>query len=335
LYNLKNFKGEYKLTKKLNKWKITSFVLIIVLIAFYTTSGNGISFASGNGIAEDAVNFINVNLLQGQATAILGDVTTESGLYKAAITIEGQPSDLYISKDGKLLFPTVIPLTETIEDITTPAQQQDVAEITIKSDKPVVEVFVMSHCPYGTQMEKGILPVAKLLDDKIDFNLKFVYYAMHGEKEVTEQLNQYCIQKEQNDKFMDYLYCFLEDGEGETCLSEIGIDIDMMNTCTEAADTEFEITKNLEDQSLWLSGKFPLFNTDKEANEKYSVGGSPTLVINGETAKAGRDSVSLLNVICSAFNEVPEECGTEFEAVAPGPGFGWSSTGSNNVAQCG
>ena len=321
------------MTKKLNKWKITSFVLIVILIAFYATSGNGISFASGDAVAEDAIEFINVNLLQGQSTAILGEVATESGVYKASVDIGGQASDIYISKDGKLLFPTAIPMTESIETTQT-ATQQPSAEVSTKSDKPVVELFVMSHCPYGTQMEKGILPVVKLLDDKIDFNLKFVYYAMHGEIEVTEQLNQYCIQKEQNDKFLDYLYCFLEAGDGEGCLSENGIDIDSMNTCTEAADEEFEITKNLEDQSLWLSGRYALFNTDKEDNEKYSVGGSPTLVINGETVNSGRDSVSLLNVICSAFNESPEECDTVLEVVAPGPGFGWSSTGSNNVAQC-
>jgi len=73
-----------------------------------------------------------------------------------------------------------------------------------KKDVPEVELFVMSHCPYGTQMEKGILPVVELLGDKIDFKIRFVYYAMHGEKEVNEEARQYCIQKEQKDKFISY-----------------------------------------------------------------------------------------------------------------------------------
>ncbi|MBU3941884.1 MAG: hypothetical protein KKF74_03150, partial [Nanoarchaeota archaeon] len=47
-----------------------------------------------------------------------------------------------------------------------------------KKDKPEVELFVMSHCPYGTQIEKGMLPVARLLGDKIDFNIRFCSYAM-------------------------------------------------------------------------------------------------------------------------------------------------------------
>ncbi|MEM2131153.1 MAG: GILT family protein, partial [Candidatus Woesearchaeota archaeon] len=71
-----------------------------------------------------------------------------------------------------------------------------------KKDKPEVQLFVMSHCPFGTQMEKGILPVVELLGNKIDFKVRFVYYAMHGEVEVKEQLRQYCIQKEQQDKYL-------------------------------------------------------------------------------------------------------------------------------------
>ena len=38
---------------------------------------------------------------------------------------------------------------------------------TPKKEKPEVELFVMSHCPFGTQIEKGMLPVARLLGDKI------------------------------------------------------------------------------------------------------------------------------------------------------------------------
>jgi len=93
---------------------------------------------------------------------------------------------------------------------------------------------------------------------------------------------------------------------------------------------------NLEDTSSWLSGKFPKFDIHKAENEKYQVGGSPTLVINGVKAQAGRDSISLLNAICGAFNVAPEECNTEFEAVSPTPGFGWSTTETaNNDAACG
>ena len=197
----------------------------------------------------------------------------------------------------------------------------------------------MSYCPYGTQAEKGILPVLNLLGDKIDFELRFVYYAMHPSSgEVEEQLNQYCIQKEQEDKLYEYLECFLTEGDSEGCLTSTGINKVKLKTCTDAADAEFEITINLEDESSWLSGRYPLFNIDKALNEQYEVGGSPTLVINGEKVSSARDSVSYLNAVCSSFTEgnVPEECSTtEISSEVLSPGFGWTTaSGGSASAQC-
>ncbi len=324
---------------KINKWKIASFVLgILLVISLF--SGNGLSFVSGNAVAVNAVDFINSNILQGQGTtATLQEVKTENGLVKAMIDIGGQVLPIYISKDGKLLFLQAIPLSTEVANQNTNAEQQNspqpVQEVTTKSDKPEVELFVMSHCPYGTQMEKAMLPVVKTLGDKVDFNVKFVYYAMHGEKEVKEELNQYCIQKEQNDKYLDYLYCFLEDGDGERCLDEVGIDKEKLTSCTEAADKEFKVTEEFENKDNWLSGRFPLFNIYKADNEKYGVRGSPTLVINGETVSVSRDSASLLKVICSAFNEQPEECNQEFSSAQLSPGFGFSESAQANNAAAG
>ena len=329
-------------TTKVNKWKVGSFVLGILLIVSVAFGQNlSLNSLSGNAVAEDAVEFINTQLLQGQATATLEDVTSEKGLIKATINIQGQESPVYITRDGELMLLQAIPLGEVDAGVQASPDQGTPAAVDVpKSDKPVVELFIMSHCPYGTQIEKGILPVVETLGDSIDFDLNFVYYAMHGEKETSEQLNQYCIQKEQQDKLSDYLYCFLgstsgSEAEGAACLDEVGIDKDMLATCVAAADTEFDVTVNLEDTDSYLSGRYPLFDVDKADNEKYGVGGSPTLVVNGEVISSGRDSVSLLNTICGAFNDKPEACDTEFEAGSPTPGFGWGTSGSANTAAAG
>jgi len=312
---------------RLNRWKITSFILGVLLVVSLFTSGNMI-FTSANNVGETAIDFINSDLLQGQATATLEDISLENGLYKLTVLVMGQTNLIYVTKDGKLMFVSPpIPITG-VEQVEEP----QIPEVP-KSDEPEIELFVMSHCPYGTQAEKGILPVVKLLGDKIDFKLKFVYYAMHpAQDEPQEQVRQHCIQEEQNDKFLDYLECFLEDGDSDRCITEIGIDD--LTECTERIDQEFDITVNLEDESLWLNGRFPLFNIHKEDNEEYSIGGSPTLVINGEIISVARDSVTLLETICSAFNEAPEECNTVLEPGTPSPGFGWSETGSQNTASC-
>lgn len=327
--------------KKMNRWKITSFVLgILLILTFAFGSGPSLSPISGNAVAEDAVEFINTQLLQGQATATLEDVSNEKGLVKATVNVEGQATPIYVTKDGELMFLQAIPLGG-LDDIPqeSPTQQPAAVEVP-KSDKPVVELFVMSHCPFGTQMEKGILPVVKALGDDVDFNLKFVYYLMHGEQEAREQVYEYCIQEEQEDKFLDYMYCFLgsesgSEAEAADCRAEVGIDEDMLNTCVEATNAEFNIDANLEDESSWLSGRFPLFDIHKAENELYGVGGSPTLVINGQTVASARDSVSLQSTICNAFNDAPEACNTEFEAGSPSSGFGWTTSGSANAAAAG
>jgi hypothetical protein len=165
---------------------------------------------------------------------------------------------------------------------------------------------------------------------------------MHGEKEVKEQLTQYCIQKDVPDKYISYLACFLNDTAGQgsesaskTCMTSLGINSAAVESCKTEADTEFGIMKSLNDKSTWLSGRFPLFNTNKADNEKYSVGGSPTLVINGVESSAGRDSASYLAAICNAMTTPAPECSTQVSAVSPGPGFGYDSTAAATAAGCG
>jgi hypothetical protein len=205
-----------------------------------------------------------------------------------------------------------------------------------KSDKPKVELFVMSHCPYGLQMEKGIIPVAKALGDKIDFKIKFNDYAMHGEKELKEQLSQYCIQKEQSDKYMAYLGCFTKDGDSgiESCLSNAKIDKNKLNGCIAKTDKEFKVLENFNNKA-GFKGSYAGFEIFKADNEKYNVGGSPTLVINGTQSNSGRDSKSLLKSICSAFNNPPKECSTELSSDSPAPGFGAGAAPSSGAAAAG
>ncbi|MFH1127453.1 MAG: hypothetical protein V1718_05080 [archaeon] len=197
-----------------------------------------------------------------------------------------------------------------------------------KLEKPKVELFVMSHCPYGTQAEKGILPVLDVLSNKIDFSVKFVYYAMHGETELNEQTLQYCIQKNYNDKYTAYLKCFLKEGNSDACVTEVGLDKAALDTCIAETDTEFRITEKFNDKSTWSGGSYPPFDIYKTENEKYGVGGSPTLVINGVVAQTGRDPASLLGAVCTGFTNKPTECSVALSGETPSPGFGFETTAS-------
>lgn len=267
----------------------------------------------------------------------INTIVEEGDIYKVSLTVNGSDFTSYITKDGKLLFPSGIALTPAQETKGTETDNQpQVSKELPKSDKPVVELFVMSHCPYGTQMEKGMLPVVDALGDKIDFTIKFVDYAMHGEKEVKEELNQYCIQKEMGKQtYISYLKCFLDKGDSEGCLKTTKINTNTLSACTKKVDNEFKIMANFNDKSTW-KGSFPPFNTSKADNVKYGVQGSPTLIINGVESQSSRDSASLLATVCKAFNNAPAECNSKLDASSPAPGFGYNKTTTDaSAAQCG
>ena len=319
---------------KLNLWKLATAVLAAILIVTIVFQFIGGSELTKEEAGVKTVQFVNQNLLQGQAVAKLESVVEDGDLYNVKLTISGQEVNSYVTKDGELFFPQAMKTSEEAA-ASTPAAQQEAPEV-VKSDKPEVELFVMSHCPYGTQAEKGILPVVNLLEDDIDFELKFVYYAMHGQTELDEQLKQVCIQDEQNAKFNDYLACFLEDGETERCLTETSIDTAKMESCVAKLDAQYKVTELFGDQSTWLSGRYPLFNVHKTENEAYGVGGSPTLVINGEQVSAARSPAAYLTAICAAFNDAPEACenaeGVSSETYSPGFGY---EVGAATAASCG
>jgi glutaredoxin len=287
-----------------------------------------------------ATEFINSNLVSDGTVADVKDITEEQGLYKITVNVGGQDFDSYLTKDGEKFFPQVLNMTEQLDAATnsdTAAPATEAQTVASKSDKPKVELFVMSECPYGTQIEKGILPVIEALGNKIDFTLKFCDYAMHGEKEVKEELNQYCIQKEQADKFNSYLTCYLEAGDSASCITKAGIDTAKRDACVSATDKQYKVTEKFNDKSTWSNGQFPVFDIHKSDNEAYGVQGSPTLVINGAQISSSRDSASLLSTICSAFNNQPEECSKELSSASPSAGFGTGTapaSGSGAAATC-
>jgi hypothetical protein len=117
-------------------------------------------------------DFINKNLVQAGNEVTIKEITEADGLYKVIVTMKnGQEIISYISKDGSKFFPQVIDIAET-EKKTADAAAGDTAKTqpteVPKTDKPVVELFVMAFCPYGVQAEKAMAPVVDLLGKKAD-----------------------------------------------------------------------------------------------------------------------------------------------------------------------
>jgi len=202
-----------------------------------------------------------------------------------------------------------------------------------KSDRPKVELFVMSYCPFGLQMEKAYLPAWDLLKDKADISVKFVSYAMHGKKEVDENTRQYCINKQQPAKYQAYLKCFTGQDDYKGCLAQAGISEGSLTSCINSANNDFKILDNYNDQSKWLSGRYPIYPIHQDLNDKYGVQGSPTLVINGaQVDGVNRTPEAVKQAICAAFNNAPSECNQTLSNTDYGPGFGYQAGTTANAA---
>lgn len=296
-------KEKFKFDSKLASWILIGALLL----------GVGGSYAYkilkkdiGKDAAKDkVVTYVKTNLVQPGTEVNAKDVVNEGGLYKVTIDVQGQEIPTYITKDGKKFFPQAMDMEVKQETAKAPEQKE-----IPKSDKPTVDLFVMSYCPYGLQMERGMVPVVQALGKKIDFKLKFVSYTLHGKKEIDENTRQYCIQKTQPEKIDEYLSCFWKDssGKADACMKSVGINAAQVSTCTTEAAKQFTLTEK--DYSI-----------DKDENKKFGVQGSPTLVINGVVSNAGRDAKSIQKAICGAFNNEPAECKKELSSAAPAAGF--------------
>ncbi len=329
--------------------KIFILSLFVIIFASGCTLGQQKVSIKEIGIEEaktKSLDFINNYLMGSGQTVTIKEVTEENGLYRAVVTMaDGQEINSYLSKDGEAFYPSGMNIKEFIakadenKDTTAKAPvetpEASLADIK-KNEKPKVELFVMSHCPYGTQIEKGILPALKELGKSVDFELKFCDYAMHGEKELKEQMSQYCIQKNNPDKIQEYLNCFLADEtKGAECIAQLGINKAKIDTCVSATDSEYKVMASFQDKSTWKSGSYPQFAIYEADNTKYSVTGSPSLVVNGTKVQAGRDSASLLKTICAGFTKEPDACKVALASEAPAPGFGFSGTSAGGNASCG
>jgi len=327
---------------------VTLAVALLALVAgaagtyFYLDSEEKIiskKVLSSQEVGQKAVDFIK-DLSGGTVQISLVSAEEEGEMYKLRLKMKQGNAEneniIYITKDGKYLFSKQA-IGQAVYDL-------DPIKVEIpKNDKPDVKLFVMTYCPYGLQAQKAFLPVMDLLKDKANLEIAFVDYIMHDKKEIDENLRQYCIQKEQKDKYSDYVKCFTinKKEDFKTCLSEVEVDQEKMDSCVLETDSEYKITEKYEDKSTWRGGKYPLFDVHKNLVREYGVSGSPTLVVNGAVVTSNqsgcpqdeeklcvvdqgltRSPEKFKQAICKAFNIEPTECSKTLSINPASPGFG-------------
>lgn len=304
---------------KVDPWKLTVALLsigLIISLAFnflgkggtLTTTPTGLAALPTDQIKTKVVGYVKA--LTGVDAVSIKDITENNNLYKITLDISGRVFLTYATLDGNLMFPQAFDLN----NIPQPQQQQQQQPSTPppKSDKPKLEFFVMSFCPFGVQAMNGLGPVARLLGDKVVIEPHYIITvnedgslrSLHGEYEANEDIRQVCVWKYHQDKwwdYVDYINANCNKNNLDTCWQEAaenaGLDVDEITTCQDEEGIE-------------------LMRAEEELSNGYGVRGSPTVFINGEMYSGGRDPEAYKQGICGAFNEVPEECETKLEGSA-------------------
>ncbi|MBU2104321.1 MAG: DsbA family protein [Nanoarchaeota archaeon] len=289
-----------------NPW-IISTVVLGVLVVVFLINGFGITgnvTVSKSGVESNLEKFLE---LQTEGTATIESIDSYNDyLYLSTVNLDGTKIPIYITKDGKYLIQglTSIEAEETSSTTTTNIPN---------SDKPVVELFVMSFCPYGVRAENNILPVIDLLKDSIEFQIRYIVNvngdtisdvgSLHGLTETKENARQLVINKYYPDKFLNYIQNF-----NNNCY-QYGQDETQLDACWKNEATKLGIDTSKVESLAYGTEGVNLLKAEEAEADKYSVSGSPTLIINGVKSNAIYSGTSATQTaICSAFNTIPDEC---------------------------
>jgi len=234
----------------------------------------------------------------------------------------------YVTPDAKyIVLSGILNLDEKlmVPQEGQPAEGPEIEVEFEKSDRPNVELFVMSFCPYGLKAANNLKGVLGILEDKIDYNFYYLlslpsegyegstdqycylgYCSMHGKGEVTENLRQMCIRDNYPDKWYSYVSYISEKYDAQEW-SASNID-DVWEEAAEAAGLDVA-----EIQSCFDNEGQALLDAEYDFQQSYATRGSPSVFLNG-VYWSGAVTSSTANPdgykegICSVFNTPPEEC---------------------------
>jgi len=261
--------------------------------------------------ANKVLNFVNEYFVPEKNAVISGKVVEESGLLKVSISVDDKPVFFYTTKDGALLF-----LPNSMIDIAKykeSAKKEEVNKEIEKTEKPTIELFVMSLCPYGIKAEQEIMSVINDFGDKLNFHIKFIVNvkggnieevdSLHGKDESREDARQIAVMQFYPDKFTSYLDKISEN----SCVISCG--------AVKLEDYWKKVAKGLKMDikkiESFAYGKdcLNILKENESSAEKYQANASPTLIINGmksDSIYKGKSAIK--EAICSAYVNPPNLC---------------------------
>lgn len=307
-----------------NPWILTTIFLVIIIVVYLFARGLALGghTITGSAAVENLISFAE------EQGIVLEDVKVKDmeSFYALNFLVEGQEQNVYLTKDGKYMIQPQIALAG--EDIDELANAGNNVEIP-KSDKPKVEAFVFSYCPYGLQFEKALIPVYELLGKKADFEIVAIG-AMHGEYEKVESLRQISIEQLYG---KDKLFAYLKEFVYNTNIGSCDGEASCLEKYLPSIYTKLGLDKAKIENYMKTNAEI-YYNEQGAKARSLNIGGSPTFAINGEQVQVSRTSEAIRQAVCSAFNKAPSECSGSLSSSAYSAGFGGGS-GSSSSASCG
>ncbi len=309
-----------------NPWMFVSMVLGIALLLslVFTFKGS----VTGNVISENEAGTILTNYLNAQTGGGVEFVSSadKGNLYEISVSYQGRNIPVYITKDGEYFVQGAVSITG---DAVTNSNVQNTPTEVAKSDKPKVEAFIFSYCPYGLQFEKALFPVYDLFKDKVDFNIVAIG-AMHGEFEKVETLRQISIQELYG---KEKLFLYLKEFNANTDIGNCRGDDTCLNKYLPSIYSKLVIDKSKVD-NYRESDAEKIYEEQVSRANSLGISGSPTFVVNGAEVQVARNPNAIKEVICSAFNTIPSECSQALSSTSTSAGFGSGAGSASSAAQC-
>jgi len=185
-------------------------------------------------------------------------------------------------------------------------------------DTVKLDFYVMSQCPYGTQVEDAIKPVLDKLGCCVDFNLNYIstenpdgtFRSLHGEPETRGNIVQLCAAKYNPDKYMDMIVCQNKNARAipdnwESCAKENDLNVEKIRVCYEEEEGKELLSENI------------------KLAKAVEATGSPTIYMNDERYSSGRDTLSFTRAVCNKLQGYPEcssipECASDADCKETG-----------------
>jgi hypothetical protein len=295
-------------------------VVISLVAIILATSNPASSVVFPQDCGGRVVSYVNANLAEAGSTAELVSVAEKSGVYEITARYQDRDIPLYATRDCTLLFIGSYDMAAGTTPMPAASPTPTPSPEPLKSPRPSVDLFVMSLCPYGTQAESVMEPVAALLGTRAVITVRYIasvggatadsVESLHGPAEAEEDLLQLCINRYYPTRYWAYLNTFNRDcylgWQNATFLEacranttqSLGIDAQKIETCATGREG------------------LALLMADEAIGSRYSVQSSPTLLVNRQVYSGPRTPEAYKQAICAHFVTPPAECGTTLSSQA-------------------